>query len=98
MTYVTGHCEVVPLTVPRHSPDLRTRCGAKEHWIANDQRSPLIRFRLFGQRSPLASKLFVLMLGWSAVPLRKVFAFRRVGAELFGSRLHVKPPSHRSGH
>src|SRR5215475_5566883 len=75
---------------------LRTRCGAKEHWITNDQRSALIRFRLFSPRSPLASKLLVLVLDWTAVRLRKVFAFRRVGTELFGSRLHVKPPSHRS--
>jgi hypothetical protein len=38
---------------------------------------------LFSQKQPLASKLLVLVLDWTAVPLRKFFAFRRVGAELF---------------
>jgi hypothetical protein len=46
---------------------------------------------LFGQKPPLASKLLILVLDWAAVPLRQVFAFRRLGVELFGSWLHVKP-------
>src|SRR5215470_2837308 len=31
------------------------------------------------------------------MPLRYLFAFRRVLSELFGSGLHVRPPSHRCG-
>src|SRR5262245_34494618 len=31
------------------------------------------------------------------MPLRDLFAFRRVLSELFGSGLHVRPPSHRCG-
>ena len=42
-----------------------------------------------GQKQPLASKLLVLVFDWTAVPFRKFFALRRVGAELFGLRLHV---------
>jgi hypothetical protein len=77
----------------------RTQCDAKVHRVTNDQSpAPIICFGLFSQEQPLPGKLLVLLPDKIAIPLCKLFAFRRVGAELFGSWLHVKPPSNRSVH
>jgi hypothetical protein len=67
---VFTHCplkavrRVAYLPVVRPALKSRTRWGAKEHWVPNDQSASIKRFRLrlFGQKQPLASKLLVLFL------------------------------------